>query len=208
MTKMKIKKEELIKDTVGRVEEFPKYTTQIINLANQNSQGTRPKVVGQMSDLIEIFPGKTYDEWVDWYLQEKPVSIDNATNKVYDMVLKLQEAIKLIDKELIRKWVEDLVLTKIFIGLRFERSILAKIASYKNLSYQLSTPDEESRGIDGYIGNTPISIKPTTYRSKDMLNEQIDVKIVYYEKKKDGITIGCNRSYPKLKLIIAIISTN
>ena len=26
---------------------FPKYVTQIINLANQNAQGTRPKVVGQ-----------------------------------------------------------------------------------------------------------------------------------------------------------------
>ena len=32
--------------------EFPKYTSQIMNLANQNSQGTRPKVVGQLSELI------------------------------------------------------------------------------------------------------------------------------------------------------------
>ncbi len=38
--------------------EFPKYTTQLMNLANQNSQGTRPKVVGQMSDLIQEFDGK------------------------------------------------------------------------------------------------------------------------------------------------------
>ncbi len=28
---------------------FPKYATQILNLANQNAQGTRPSVVGQMS---------------------------------------------------------------------------------------------------------------------------------------------------------------
>jgi len=192
MTKIKIKNEELIEDNVGKVIDFPKYTTQIMNLANQNSQGTRPKVVGQMSDLIELFPGKTYNEWVDWYLQEKPVSIDNATDKVYDMVQKLQEAIKLIDKDLVRKWVKDLVLTKTFIGLRFQKTILAKIASLKNLSYQLSTPEEESRGIDGYIGKTPISIKPTTYKSKEMLNEQINVEIVYYDKKKDGITISFN----------------
>ena len=32
--------------------EFPKYVTQILNLANRNAQGTRPKVVGQMSNLI------------------------------------------------------------------------------------------------------------------------------------------------------------
>ncbi len=29
--------------------EFPKYTTQLMNLANLNAQGTRPKVVGQLS---------------------------------------------------------------------------------------------------------------------------------------------------------------
>ena len=43
--------------------EFPKYTTQIINLANQNAQGTRPAVVGQMSDLIQEFSGQTIEEW-------------------------------------------------------------------------------------------------------------------------------------------------
>ena len=32
---------------------FPKYTTQIINQASQNMQATRPKVVGQMSELIQ-----------------------------------------------------------------------------------------------------------------------------------------------------------
>ena len=34
---------------------FPKYTSQLINWANQNAQGTRPKVVGQMSDLFPEF---------------------------------------------------------------------------------------------------------------------------------------------------------
>lgn len=43
--------------------EFLKYSTQIINLANQNAQGTRPAVVGQMSDLIQEFTGKSIKEW-------------------------------------------------------------------------------------------------------------------------------------------------
>ena len=42
--------------------EFPTYTTQLLNLANQNAQGTRPKVVGQMSDLIQHFTGRTISE--------------------------------------------------------------------------------------------------------------------------------------------------
>ncbi len=67
---IKIKNEELIEDIVGKVAEYPKYTTQIMNLANQNAQGTRPKVVGQMSELIQEFPGKRYEEWVEWYESE------------------------------------------------------------------------------------------------------------------------------------------
>jgi hypothetical protein len=47
--------------------DFPKYTTQIINLANQNAQGTRPKVVGQMSELINQFPGNRFTDWSKWY---------------------------------------------------------------------------------------------------------------------------------------------
>jgi hypothetical protein len=37
-------------------------------LANQNAQGTRPKVVGQMSELIKEFPGKDVAEWEEWYI--------------------------------------------------------------------------------------------------------------------------------------------
>jgi len=55
--KVKIKYDE-IKDTeIGEVPNFPKYTTQLLNLANQNSQGTRPRVVGKMTDLIQEFEG-------------------------------------------------------------------------------------------------------------------------------------------------------
>lgn len=41
--------------------EFPKYTSQLINLANQNAQGSRPKTVGQLSELFpeNIFRLKT-----------------------------------------------------------------------------------------------------------------------------------------------------
>lgn len=49
----------------GTVNVYPKYSTQIINLANQNAQGTRAKVVGQMSDLIQEFEGTSMLEWED-----------------------------------------------------------------------------------------------------------------------------------------------
>lgn len=176
-------------DVVGKTTEFPKYTTQIMNLANQNAQGTRPNVVGQMSELIEECPKGTYEQWVKWYSEKMPDGVENATEKVYNMVQNLAEAFKLIDKELVRKWVEDLVLTKTFTGFCFQESILKTIAQRKWLTYRRSTPEEESQFIDGYIGDVPVSIKPITYKTKNMLHENINIKLIYYEKLKDGIKI-------------------
>lgn len=192
MPKIKIKNYELTRDAVGESVEFPKYTTQIINLANQNSQGTRPRVVGQMSDLIQEFGGRKYEDWVIWYQEKMPNGIEDATEKIYDMIQKLKDAIKLIDRDMINKWAEDLILTKTFTGLCFQESILKKVASLKNTSYRLSTPEEESTGIDGYVGEKPVSIKPLTYKTKKMYGELIDADIVYYDKKKDGINIEFN----------------
>jgi hypothetical protein len=58
-----------------------------------------------------------------------------------------------------------------------------------NRPFRTATPLEESQGVDGYVGNQPVSIKPETYRLKPSLAETINVPIVYYEKKKDGISV-------------------
>jgi len=61
-----------IKNITGESKTFPKYTTQVINLANQNAQGTRPQVGGNMSNLIQQCPTKTYEGWKKWYLESHP----------------------------------------------------------------------------------------------------------------------------------------
>ena len=169
--------------------EFPKYATQIINLANQNAQATRPKVVGQMSELVNEFSGKTLEEWEEWYLERYPDSIDKATKKILEMIDNFKEIINQIDEAMIKQWVRDLVIVKTFIGLRFQEAILRKIAEKFKKNYQLSSPEDESRGIDGYIGGVPISLKPVTYTSKKMLTEDLRGYIVYYEKQKDGLKV-------------------
>ena len=186
----KIKTEEIVDFAVGRVAEFPKYTTQIMNLANQNAGGTRPRVVGKMTDLFTEFSGRDFDEWRTWYLHRYPAAIDSATERVYSMLLKLREAILQIDKPMVREWVEDLVLVKTFTGLCFQEALLARVAEMKGTSYRLADADEESQGIDGYIGGTPVSVKPDTYSTKDMLPETIDAQMIVYEKKKDGVSFS------------------
>jgi len=187
--KFKIKTKELQEIVAGQTIEFPKYSTQIINLANQNSQGTRPNVVGQLSDLIQEFDGRTHEEWERWYLEKMPDAIESSVDKIFPMIEKLKDVIQYIDKKLIKKWVKDLVITKTFMGLRFQEAILKKIADRDNIPYRLATPEEESNGIDGFIGKQAVSIKPSTYKAMKNLSESIDIPIIFYEKKKDGISV-------------------
>lgn len=190
MKELRIPFNEVAELLSGKKLDFPKYSTQLINLANQNAQGTRPKVVGQLSDLIQEFDGKTYDEWVLWYKGKMPTAIDDATEKIWGMVKNLEKTNEKITKELVQEWVEDLVLTKTFAGLKFQEAILKKIADEKGVKCRLATPAEESEGIDGYIGDTSVSIKPTSYKTKSMLPEKINVKKIFYEKKeKEGLYV-------------------
>jgi len=187
--KVKISVEEIRKYLDIKEPEFSKYEAPLINLANQYAQGTRPKVVGQMSELIQEFRGKTIEEWEEWYLKKNPDAIKNATDKILQKIEDLKGALDEIDRNTVEKWVRDLVIVKTFIGLKFQEAILKKGAEIKGTNcYRLAEPDEESKGIDGYIGDIPVSIKPDSYRTKH-LQEHIDVKIIYYKKVKDGIEV-------------------
>jgi len=58
------------------------------------------------------------------------------------------------------------------------------------MPYRLASTEEESQGIDGFIGETPISIKPETYRIERNLNEVIAVPIIYYDKQKSQVVFS------------------
>jgi len=142
-----------------------------------------------MSELIQEFEGKTLREWEEWYLKRKPDAIRNATEKIIEKLKELKNSLDKIDRATVEQWVRDLVIVKTFAGLRFQEAILKKGAEIKGTSYRLAEPDEESKGIDGYIGEIPVSIKPHTYDVKASLPEHIEVKIIYYRKIDDGIEV-------------------
>lgn len=187
--KIRLSNEEIRKYMDIDSPEFPRYTAQLLNLANQNAQGTRPRIVGQMSELIQHFTGQSLAEWEQWYLKRNPDAIRMATEKVLQMVENLRDAIEKIDRGMVEKWVRDLVIVKTFMGLRFQEAILKRCAEMKGVDYRLSDFAEESKGIDGYIGDVPVSIKPKTYKIKAALQEEIAVKIIYYEKVNNGIEV-------------------
>ena len=188
-----IKNEDIQRLNDAESPSFPKYTSQLINWANQNAQGTRPVVVGQMSELFPEFMESgtemTIDGWREWYTEKYPDAFEKATEKIFAQVQNLREAIPLIDKEMVTRWVEDLVIYKTFNGLYVQKAILASLAAKNNTTYRLATPEEEAKGIDGFVGSIPYSVKPDTYKTMGRLSETIDVKMIYYTKTKNGLKI-------------------
>ena len=135
---------------------------------------------------------------------KKPVTMVNAV-KVFTLRLcisayyihfkrvkvKIFTAFTIIDKNMVKRWVEDLVITKTYNGLYFQQAILQRLSTILGLPYRLATAEEESKGIDGYVGDTAYSVKPDTFKSTNArsISEDVNVKMIYYTKKKTGITV-------------------
>lgn len=206
---MKLKiKDNILKKLINYPEKsFPKYSTQILNLANRTSQATRPKNVGQMTELIKNFrnsnPHGSLHDWEIWYKSKYPKKIIIATNKISIMLENYKKVIEKITEELIETWVEDLVINKTYLGLNFQESIFKYLSELFSIEYKQSTPSEESKGIDGYLGGYPLSIKPITYKSKIVsTQEKIEVDIIFYLKKEksNGIEIELSKKlFAKIK---------
>jgi hypothetical protein len=91
---------------------------------------------------------------------------------------------------MVKNWVDDLVLVKTAEGLIIQELILKNLAEKYNLKYKLANKEQESKGIDGYIGKIPISIKPKSYESKKTtVRDKIEIQIVYYKKTDKYLTI-------------------
>ena len=129
------------------------------------------------------------DGWREWYLKHYPDAIKTATDKIFSQVENLKVAIQLIDKAMVEKWVNDLVISKTYNGLYVQEAILSKLAEKLGVDYRLATADEEPQGIDGYVGNTAYSVKPDSYKTMNRLSETISVKMIFYTKKDSGLTI-------------------
>lgn len=191
--KFKISKEEISQFLDLESPEFPKYVSPLINFLNQYAQGTRPKIVGQMSDLMNEFGGGGFDEWEKWYLVKHPNAIRDATDKIMAKLQDIKLAFDRIDRPLVESWVRDLVLIKTYAGLRFQEAILRRCSELLGKPYKVATAEEEAKGIDGYIGDRPISIKPTTYDLRSSLQESLPSAVIFYEKLKDGISVDASR---------------
>ena len=162
---------------------FPKYSTQFINLANQNAKWTAPAVVWQMSDLIREIPENTLNSWKNFYLSNNGNKIQVATDKIRDKIQEMKQWYDTITKEIVKKRVYDLIINKTAEWLIIQEFIFKELSKKYNLSYRIATPDDEAKNIDWYLWDNPVQIKPETYKSKKTtVRWEIEIPIVYYKK--------------------------
>lgn len=178
---------------------FPKYTTQFMNLANQNAQWTTPKMVWQLSDLIQEIPEKSISEWKKWYLTNMWEKIDIATDKVREMIQTMKPAYESINKEMVKNRVYDLVINKTAQWLMYQEFILKSLWEKYWLKYRLATPEEEAKNIDGFIWDIPVQIKSESFKSKkSTVREEIQVAMIYYKATDKYLTIDDSEFSDKL----------
>lgn len=166
------------------------YIGSIINVANSFSQATRPKNVGQLSDLIQSFRDSNYEQSVDGWRSyyDDNIGVDKiktASDKTWNYIQKIKENLNHLTEDDVYNWVEDLIINKTFDGLLIQITVLELASNGK--PWRLSNSLEESKGIDGFIDDVPVSIKPYTYKKTIQSGKEIiPYEIIYYKNTKNN----------------------
>lgn len=171
---------------------FPLYTKPILNIATQNSKATQVKIVGSMKEQWTEFlatSGRSVDDWEKWYMnnggQDK---IEHATDKLFDMLVKMPLDRKVFTRDLAKQYILDLVINKTHYGMSGEYHAVLAAAQYFGMEYRFSTVEEESQGIDAWIGGYPVQVKPHDSVTMHHVRNGADTEktlVITYEAKKD-----------------------
>jgi hypothetical protein len=178
--------------------EYPKYFRDIVNKANRYSGATRKNRIGDLGALFTTFRNRnlsanqTVENWRAFYTERHPSAIETATQEVAEKFLEIVKAVNPNTKKLnlttrafIATWVEELIIDKTFNGLMAQSEVASALAQHNSMKLTNATSEEDSRGIDGYIGDVSISVKPASYKA-----EQIEAQeMVYYTIQNGNIVI-------------------
>ena len=168
------------------------YHSSFLNTVNKDARSSRPEMVGSLAtDLfpkyIEQATEPSPTDWKRHYKDGHSEQYNNGLKRFKEQFEKEKKAINDISDDALTNWYDDLLFNKTFAGLYAEDAILKDIAEKKKEEYKKSTSEEESQGIDGYIGNVPYSVKAESYKESAAKNtETISAKMVYYRYTEDA----------------------
>lgn len=163
---------------------YPPYLYGLINSANTMSGSTRPNKIRKLHDLFKKRKFRSLGEWKKWYLSKHPNAINRAVSNilaVFEKNFDISASKRRKYRKYIRQFVENLVFEQTYRGLKIQEVIFIKMSKITGEKYRWGTNREDSSGVDGFIGDIPLSIKPQTSSQK----KPPGVKRAYYEIKKD-----------------------
>ena len=100
----------------------------------------------------------------------------------------------------LKSYTEKFLVVKTFFGMCFQVAITKLVAEKINKKYRIATDEEDSKGIDAYIGGVEVNIKPSSFKNSDgekYFNKK--VIIVTYEVVGDEIIINYDALIRKIK---------
>jgi hypothetical protein len=168
-------------------EVVPKYTSFVINQACEWGSGTHDSIVGFTTLVIKREKPGTTATWKNRHSALYPEGRSDGVRRTHKMFKTIRTELQSITIKDIRAWWDDFVYAKTFRGFRMEVLILRELGKVFGKDTKSGTLRDEKKGIDGYIGRCPVSIKPSTYRKGHKLQ---GVLVKYrYMKKADRVEI-------------------
>ena len=167
------------------------YVSPILNKINEWARATRPETVGKIASVL--FPeyistkGKHSSAgWKEYYLREHATEYWAAFYKLKRKFEEVKKSINEVSDKDIQEWLDNILFEKTFEGLYWQEVILRDVAARLDEEFVPSTAEDESVGIDGYIGGKAYSGKPSSYqRSQASQHEKIDATMIYYDDQNE-----------------------
>ena len=159
-----------------------------ISLANKQKQATIPSKVGKVHGMFRGRRFRSLNEYRKFYLSKYPRTINKAVDEILEDFKRFGLPLKKRQehKKYVRLFVEELVINQSYRGLKVQEVIFVKMSNILKQDYRWSTDKEDSSGIDGFIGDIPISIKPISSNEK----KKAGVKRTYYSVNEKKSTLS------------------
>lgn len=171
------------------------YSFNLIDKAVEACRSNRKEEIGSFSDMHQTFNSTEHtglNNWKKYAFINMPKGcvdkfVTTTKKQLYTMLTMFLKPAQyefnteLVDKQ-IRIYFYDLAIIGTYKGMRNQYNIIRSVASRLNCEYQpYSTPQEESKNIDGYINGHPVSVKPESFKRRHRVTIKDSIAIIYYD---------------------------
>lgn len=204
MTQLEISSEEL-PDKEEDSPEFEKYVSEILNSCMNTAQANYTHTFGEAKKIWQEFlkqGGGDREDWREFYLEKYDGEDgefsgeerrEEMIEKTYRMLENFRDAMPEIDREDVVEYIDDFIKNKNFKGFDTEQLVLSTITEETGAETRISTQEDEAEGIDGYINDRPVSVKPASYR-KEKGVQNIEHPIIFYSgNSEEGLEVDLSQ---------------